>query len=254
MERIIEVKVNGYQLTKDNRYAGVQGEANVTTLRITFDESWDAYAKTITFWDARGENPVEVILAASLLENIAESTRTYLVLIPAEPLVHAGSFDFVIDGALNNKRQRSVCTSLAVRPAPSTDDAGEPIDPTPTQAEQLQAQIEAMLPIMQADKNAAVAAAHTAENSADSAANSAGSAANSAMLAAASKDNAATSAQAALSSAQAAGNSAQDAQTARTEAALSAAEAEDAAARATAIASGDLPIAATKADIDAAIA
>ncbi len=40
-------------------------------LRISFDDGWDGYAKKVTFWDARGKNPVERTLTVDLLENAA---------------------------------------------------------------------------------------------------------------------------------------------------------------------------------------
>ena len=145
MDRIIEIKVGGNYVSKDSKCAGVRGEANVTMLRITFDESWDNYAKHITFWDARGENPVERILTADLIENILSSKRVYLVPIPAEPMSISGMLTFVIDGYFEGKRQRSMSDKLEVKDAPVADNAIAPQDPTPTQAEQLQAQIETIL-------------------------------------------------------------------------------------------------------------
>jgi len=140
MDRIIEIKVGGNYLSKDNKVAGVRGEGNVTNLRITFAEDWDNYAKKITFWNARGLNPVERILTTDLLENIEENTRIYIVPIPAEPMEETGMFTFVIEGYLDGKRQKCVPDKLEVKDAPIV--AGEPIDPTPTQAEQLQVQID----------------------------------------------------------------------------------------------------------------
>lgn len=142
MDRVIEVKVGGNYLSKDNKNAGVKGEANVTILRITFDEGWDNYAKKVTFWDALGGNPVERTLTTNLLEDAAESTRVYLVPIPAEPMAEAGELTFVIDGYSDGKRQRSLSDTLVVKDAPVADNAGEPTDPTPTQAEQLQKEID----------------------------------------------------------------------------------------------------------------
>ena len=161
MDRIIEVKVGGSYITKDNKNAGVRGEANVTKLRISFDEGWDEYAKTVTFWDARGENPVERILTTDLLENKAESTRVYIVPIPGEPMAIAGEMTFVIDGfygefvesengdyeiayADKSKRQRSISDKLIVKDAPMTDNAEEPTEPIPEPYEQFQVQIDAI--------------------------------------------------------------------------------------------------------------
>lgn len=141
MDRLIEIKINGSHLTKDNLYAGVQGEANVTALRIEFDESWDGYLKTVVFWDAKGENPVKSILNADMLEDAANS-RVYRCMIPAEPLAEAGECTIVVDGYVEGKRPRTIPVKLKVRPAPDSENAAEPTDPAPSQAAQLQAQID----------------------------------------------------------------------------------------------------------------
>lgn len=145
MERIIQVKVTGDYLTKDSDQAGTQHEANATTLRITFDEGWDGYAKSVTFWDARGLNAVTRVLTVDLLEDIQKSSRVYLCPIPGEPMAYSGKFDFVIEGYVEGKRQRAVGDVLKVKPAPYVADGTEPADPTPTQAEQLQTQMDAVI-------------------------------------------------------------------------------------------------------------
>ena len=143
MDRIIEVKVCGNHISKDNKYAGVSGEGNVTKLRITFDEGWDGFSKTVTFFDAHGNNPVKRIQGVDLIEDITKDARTYLTPIPPEPLSIAGELTFVVDGYhLDGKRQRSVADKLVVKESPNTDNAGEPTDPTPSQAEQIQGEIE----------------------------------------------------------------------------------------------------------------
>lgn len=145
MDRKIEVMVTGNQLIKDNDLAGVQGEANVTMLRICFGADWDGYAKTVTFWNAKGQNPVKRTLTADLLENMSKSMRVYLCPIPGEPLELAGRCSFIIDGYMNGKRMRSLDDTLKVRPAGMADHAGEPADPSPSQAEQIQAGIESLM-------------------------------------------------------------------------------------------------------------
>ena len=165
MDRIIEVKVRGNHLTKDSRKAGTQHEANVTALRIDFDAGWDGYAKTVTFWDALGEHPVKRTLTADLLEDITKSTRIYLCLIPGEPMAYAGDMSFVIDGYADGKRQRSLEDRLRVTAADYAPDASQPTDPTPSQAEQLQAQIDTLLGDMStqaADARASAARANEA--------------------------------------------------------------------------------------------
>lgn len=163
MDRIIEVKVNGSYITKDNRNAGVQHEANSTSLRIEFDPGWDSYAKKITWWNANGENPVEITLGANLLEDAAASTRIYLCPIPGEPLAECGECTFVIDGYVDGKRQRSAADRLWVKEAPFKENAGEPSDPTPSQAEQLQVQIDTILEDMSAEAAKAETARAEAE-------------------------------------------------------------------------------------------
>ena len=190
MDRSIEVKVNGSYLTLDNKNAGVQHEANVTSLRITFDPGWDGYAKKVTWWNAKGQNPVERTLTADLLEDILVSTRVYLCPIPGEPLTEAGWCTFVIDGYISGKRMRSVSGELLVKEADFIEQADEPADPTPTQAEQLQAQIDSILSDVQEDMQAAQAAADAAQ-SAQTAAENAEAAAKSAQTAAESAEDAA---------------------------------------------------------------
>ena len=169
MDRIIEVKINGNYLTKDNKNAGVQHEGNVTALRIEFDPGWDGYAKKVTWWDAKGLNPVETTLTTNLLEDMLTSTRIYLVPIPSEPLAEAGACTFVVDGYISGKRQRSIADTLLVKAAPFKENAAEPTDPTPTQAEQLQVQIDTLLDDITEQQTLATTAASTASSKADEA-------------------------------------------------------------------------------------
>ena len=143
--RLINILVDGSHLTKDRGTAGVQHEGNSTVLRIKFDETWDNLAKSVTWWNAKGLNPVVRVLTVDMLEDIQTDTRIYRCPIPAEPLTEAGMCTFVIDGFLDGKRQRSVSDQLKVTPAPYAANAGTTADPTPTQAEQLQAQMEAVV-------------------------------------------------------------------------------------------------------------
>ena len=145
MDRVIKIEINGSYLDKDNEMAGVQGEANSTSLRIIFDDNWSGLAKKVTFWNAKGLNPVERTLTADKLTNQLESLLDYTVPIPGEPLEFEGELTFVIDGYLDGKRIRSLADTLKVTYAPKADNANQPIDPTPTQAEQLQAQVETLL-------------------------------------------------------------------------------------------------------------
>lgn len=169
MDRMIRVKVDGHHLTKDNRRAGIQHEANAAVLRIEFDPGWDGFAKKITFWNADGKHPVERVLTADLLEDRMGDTRIYRCPIPGEAMEEAGELTFIIDGYVGGKRQRSISDTLKVEAAPFIDKAGEPSDPTPSQAEQLQAQVEALLGDIRAEAVRAEEARMVAERARDAA-------------------------------------------------------------------------------------
>ena len=62
--RSVTIEVYSEYVRKSSRLAGVQGAGNVTEVIIIPDNSWDGMAKTITWFDAHGENPVKVILPA----------------------------------------------------------------------------------------------------------------------------------------------------------------------------------------------
>ena len=169
MDRTIRVKVDGHHLTKDNRRAGIQHEANAAVLRIEFDPGWDGFAKKVTFWNADMKHPVERVLTADLLEDMLTSTRVYRCSIPGEAMEEAGELTFIIDGYVNGKRVRSITGMLEVVEAPYIDKAGEPSDPTPSQAEQLQAQVEALLGDIRAEAVRAEEARMVAERARDAA-------------------------------------------------------------------------------------
>lgn len=145
MDRVINIKIVGNYISKDNKNAGVKGEANVTKLRISFDADWNKYSKKITFWNAKGLNPVVISLTTNLLADVVGDTSVYLVPIPTEPLSEAGLMTFVIDGFLNDKRQRSMSDTLVVSDAPIDDRATQPVELTPSQIDQFQAQLETIL-------------------------------------------------------------------------------------------------------------
>lgn len=182
MDRTIVIEVNGSYIRKDSNMAGVTGEGNSRFMNIIFDESWLEYAKTVTFWDAKGENPVKRVLTTDYLTN-PTVVLDYTIPIPAEALTCQGKMTFVIDGSIEGARKRSVSDKLKVEHAPQADDANDPVDPTPSQFEQIQAQVDKILPDMieerlqaQEARNEAVNAAEEATASAESASSSAGEA------------------------------------------------------------------------------
>ena len=197
MDKTIDITIKGSYLRKNNNSAGVQGEGNVTILHIIFDDAWEGLAKSVTFWDARGENPVKRTLTSDLLVDINVSLLEYNVPIPSEPLAHAGDMTFIIDGYLDGKRKRTMQDTLSVEAALISDTENEPIDPTPTQAEQLQEAIESILPSVMEEVQKAVDASEGAlsavervENNIDSAVMSAEKAKTSEVNAKVSEDSA----------------------------------------------------------------
>ncbi|MEA4934260.1 MAG: hypothetical protein VB071_11895, partial [Lawsonibacter sp.] len=206
----ITVTLAGSRMNLSSAFGGVTGEANATRIRLVFDESWEQLTKKVTFFDAAGENPVVRTLTTDLLE--AGSTLIYLCPIPPEPLALAGEMSFVVDGWTDGVRARSLEGTLNVGYAPQDDTAGVSANPTPTQAEQLQAEIDAIktdivaaasaVDAKEAAKTAqagAEVARAAAEQSAQAAAASASTAATFSSVAAGSADEAEQAKQAILS-------------------------------------------------------
>lgn len=193
------MQIIGYEVKKTSGCAGTQGEGNATSLLISFGEDWDGMAKKLTWINALGQDPVVRTLTADLLVDLADNTRLYRTVIPPEPLAYAGECTMVVDGYTDGVRARSVAVRLLVKHAPIVP--SDPTDPTPTQAEQLQAQIDTLLEDMSEQAGIAQAGAATATQKAAEATASAATAASSAQ-------GAEKSAAAAASSANAAGNSA----------------------------------------------
>ena len=142
MDEIINISVNGYSLTRDANVAGTQGECDSRKLRISFSENWSEYAKSITFWNALGKNPVKRQLGTDFLEDILTSYDVYLVPIPGEAMTESGEMSFVIDGIIDGKVKRSVEGKLKVLYSPQAVNAGNPASVTPDLANQIRAEID----------------------------------------------------------------------------------------------------------------
>ena len=140
MEKTISVKVSGSEIEQSAVYGGVQGEGGSRQLVISFDEEWQGYSKTVTFLDAHMENPVKIFLNTSN----ANEDGSYTISIPSEPLATGGKFTYIIDGSISGAIMRSVQKELKVRYAPVVDSASLPSAITPSQAEQLNAAIDAL--------------------------------------------------------------------------------------------------------------
>lgn len=164
MDKTIDIYVNGSSIRKNSNIAGVRGEGNATVLHFIFDEGWACFAKTVTFLDSRGENAVKRNLTADLLVDLKNSLLEYNIPIPPEAMAYEGMLSFIIDGYIDGVRRRSFEEHLKVPAAFIADDAGGSADPTPTQAEQLQTEIEILLGSIQEEAIKAQTAAETAES------------------------------------------------------------------------------------------
>lgn len=140
MARTINVEISGQFVRKDNKNAGVMGEGNVTTVSITFDETWRGFGKRIVWRDANGENPVSVILFDGNAEEAAEepTPMVYTTTIPREPLEIPGWCSFSIEGYKEedgvHKVSLSVSDTLMVA---QSDSYHKPAEPTPSQTQQI---------------------------------------------------------------------------------------------------------------------
>ena len=104
MDGIIQIDVKGSYVEKDTSRGGVQGEAEVTTLRITFSPDWAAFKdKRITFFNALGRCAEPI----PLTEPEEGTDNVYLLPIPGAALEYGGWYSFVIDGYSGKKRKRS---------------------------------------------------------------------------------------------------------------------------------------------------
>jgi len=240
MNRKIVVSVRGEYAEASGHIAGASGSHNAVDLEFIFDSAWDGTTKKVYFFDARGENPVCRIL---LVTDVNEAGN-HQISIPSEPLVYPGEMVMTVMGViLDGESAERVIVSASVHFTvleaylPSADT--EPADVTPTQAEQIQGQIDTILAAAgmianaeQYEANAQAAAAEAAGY-----ASAAISAKDTAFIAQGQAENAATSAQTAEANATTAKTQAETAKSAA-ETAQAAAEtaqgaAETAAATAT---------------------
>lgn len=166
--RTIRVTVVGERLRKDSKSAGVQGGANAAALHIAFDQSWTGFSKRIIWRNAAGEDPVAVILynSVSALAEGAEALA-FDVPIPAEPLALAGWCSFTIEGYLDAQPDVVLYTvrdRLQVLPNVEAGGALPPDDVTASQAMQLQAEIDGILPDVMGQVALAVSAKEAVED------------------------------------------------------------------------------------------
>lgn len=142
--RTINMTVTGDLVAVDSTVVGVQGSGNADMIRLTLDEGWDGWAKTATWWDSHGTEAASRTITADLLDDVAVSARCYLLPVPPEALRYGGECILVLDGYKNGARARTVRQEFAVERAPVRR-AVEEDATTPTDMEQMQGQVDAVL-------------------------------------------------------------------------------------------------------------
>ncbi len=183
------MRVTGDSVALDGAVAGVQGSGNVDKLVVRFDPAWEGLAKTALWRDAHGEAAGEPkVFTAEMLVDPTQSQLDYILLVPPEALRWAGQCALVIEGWKDGALGRTVTQEFQVVAAPPASQ-GTPV--TPTQAQQLQSEIEGLIgnvtqeaQAAKAYKEEAGAYRDAARQEADRAAREAGHAADSAQAAA----------------------------------------------------------------------
>lgn len=208
MNRIISLSVEDMYIKYTGEAFGATGSHNAVTLRMTFGPAWDGTAKTAYFTDALGDTSVALVLGLDTLVDGA-----YEVDVPSEALKTAGVATITIKGVLisgetTTKAITTAAGHFRVLDSELPDSAGNAGTITPSDKEQLQAEIAGMETLFTTAKAAAETAAANAKVSETNAKASETAAASSVSAAEGSKTAAAESAATATAQANAASESA----------------------------------------------
>ena len=207
-QRIIRLGVRGDYVLGAGVEIGAVGSHDEVLLELDFRDSpvWHGLTKKAIFYDAVGQNPTTILLTTNLLAE--GQTEVYCIPVPYAAKAVAGDCTLTIEGALiegETEKIRIVTGEAPFQVLPSRRYLTDPAPVTPTQAEQLQAEIDEIKEdIVEAAENAAATA--QSEANAKASENAAKSSENAALK---SQQAAAASAGAALASQQAAASSAQ---------------------------------------------
>lgn len=208
MNRKISLSIEDIYIKYAGEAFGATGSHNALTLRMIFGSAWDGTAKTAYFTDALGSASVSIVLGLDKLVGGA-----YEVDVPSEALKYAGEATVTIKGVLTSgdtttKAITTAAGHFRVLDSELPESAGNAGTITPSDKEQLQAEIAGMETLFTTAKAAAEAAAANAKVSETNAKTSETAAASSASSAEASKTAAAESATTATAQASAADASA----------------------------------------------
>lgn len=216
MNRKISLSIEDIYIKYAGEAFGATGSHNALTLRMIFGSAWDGTAKTAYFTDALGSASVSIVLGLDKLVGGA-----YEVDVPSEALKYAGEATVTIKGVLTSgdtttKAITTAAGHFRVLDSELPESAGNAGTITPSDKEQLQAEIDGLENLFTTTKTAAETAAANAKASEDKAKASEKSAGSSATAAEASKTAAAGSAATAAEKATAASDSASKAAASQT--------------------------------------
>lgn len=216
MNRKISLSIEDIYIKYTGEAFGATGSHNALTLRMIFGSAWDGTAKTAYFTDALGSASVSIVLGLDKLVGGA-----YEVDVPSEALKYAGEATVTIKGVLTSgdtttKAITTAAGHFRVLDSELPESAGNAGTITPSDKEQLQAEIDGLENLFTTTKTAAEAAAANAKVSETAAKASETAAASSASSAEASKTAAADSAGTAAGKATDASNSASKAAASQT--------------------------------------
>lgn len=150
--KIINCTVTDEYVRGDGVAVGAAGSHDDVALRLEFGSMWNGTAKKITWLDARGENPTLTVLTANMREN--GKNNVYIAPIPAAPKAFAGRMMMTVKGVtVKTEGEESIEASATVTATAYftvlesclDPDAEEAQDITPTQADQMHAEIEAQV-------------------------------------------------------------------------------------------------------------
>lgn len=216
MNRKISLSIEDIYIKYAGEAFGATGSHNALTLRMIFGSAWDGTAKTAYFTDALGSASVSIVLGLDKLVSGA-----YEIDVPSEALKYAGEATVTIKGVLTSgdTTTKAIITAAGhfrVLDSELPESAGNAGTITPSDKEQLQAEIAGLENLFTTTKTAAEAAAANAKVSETAAKASETAAASSASSAEASKTAAADSAGTAAEKATAASDSASKAAASQT--------------------------------------
>lgn len=162
-QRIIKLSVKNEYILGEGVVIGAAGSHDEVLLELDFRASpvWHGTTKKAVFYDALGTNPTTILLTTDKL--VFGETEVYRISVPAEAKGQAGKCFLTIEGVVTNGETESVrvvteAAQFDVLQSRRYEQTSDPNPVTPTQAEQLQAEIDAIKgDVVEAAESAAAA-------------------------------------------------------------------------------------------------